>query len=138
MSGSASCSASRPAGVRICDYVLAPDGGTQVVTLETDSGNQLSIGLDGRMSSPAAGLQLFIGNGPDAPDARMLPLGGPEEAEVIALLERWLEETQGYIRREALMDADISALEGQSLLDRLALQFLLEIRQRDLGAGSTR
>ena len=118
--------------MRISDYALAPDGGTQIVTLEIDDGRQLSIGLDGRMDSPAAGMQLFIGNGPDVPGARMLRIGGAEEAEVITVLERWLEETQGFIRREALMDADISALEGQDLLDRLALGFLLEIQQRHI------
>ena len=116
--------------MRISDYALTPDGGTQIVTLEIDDGQQLSIGLDGRMDSPAAGMQLFIGNGPDAPGTRMLKIGGAEEAEVVALLERWLEETQGFIRREALMDADIASLEGQDLLDRLALGFLLEIQQR--------
>jgi hypothetical protein len=118
--------------VRIIDYALAPDGGTQIVTLEIDDGQQLSIGLDGRMDSPAAGMQLFIGNGPDAPSARMLRIGGAEEAEVITVLERWLEEAQGFIRREALMDADLSSLEGQDLLDRLAFEFLLEIRQRNI------
>jgi hypothetical protein len=118
--------------VRIIDYALAPDGGTQIVTLEIDDGQQLSIGLDGRMDSPAAGMQLFIGNGPDARSARMLRIGGAEEAEVITVLERWLEEAQGFIRREALMDADLSSLEGQDLLDRLAIEFLLEIRQRNI------
>ena len=116
--------------MRIIDYALAPDGGTQVVTLELDDGQKLSIGLDGRMDSPAAGTQLFIGHGPDAPGTRLLPVGGKEEAEVIAILERWLEKTQGFMRREALMDADISSLEGQDLLDRLVLGFLLEIQQR--------
>lgn len=116
--------------MRISDYALAPDGGTQIVTLEIDDGQQLSIGLDGRMDSPAAGVQLFIGTGPDAPGTRILEIGGAEESEVISLLERWLEETQGFIRREALMDADIASLEGQDLLDRLALGFLLEIQQR--------
>lgn len=77
-------------------------------------------------------MQLFIGNGPDVPGARMLRSGGAEEAEVITVLERWLEETQGLIRRKALMDADISALEGQDLLDRLALGFLLEIQPRHI------
>lgn len=118
--------------MRISDYVLAPDGGTQIVTLEIDDGRQLSIGLDGRMDSPAAGMQLFIGDGPEAPDARMLPIGGAEEAEVVALLERWLEDTQGFLRRESLMDADISRLQGQSLRDRLAIELLLAIRARKL------
>ncbi len=116
--------------MRILDYALAPDGGTQIITIELDDGQQLSIGLDGRMDSPAAGTQLFIGNGPDAPGTRMLPIGGKDEAEVIAILERWLETTQGFMRREALMDADIVSLEGQDLLDRLVLGFLLEIQQR--------
>lgn len=88
--------------MRITDYALALDGRTQIVTLEIDDGQQLSIGLDGRMGSPAAGMQLFIGNGPEASDASMLQIGGAEEAEIIALLERWFEETRSYIRRESL------------------------------------
>lgn len=119
--------------MRVIDYAVAPDGGTQIVTLEMQDGQRLSVGLDGRMGAPAAGLQLFIGDGPEAPGARVLRIGGPEEAEIIAVLERWLDETQGFIRREALMDADIATLEGQDLLDRLALGFLLDIQQRNLG-----
>jgi len=62
----------------------------------------------------------------------MLPIGGTEEREVISLLEEWLEKIQGFIRRESLMDADQSSLKGQDLLDRLALEFLLEISHCDI------
>ena len=116
--------------MRIAAYALVPDGGTQIVVLETDDGDRLSIGLDGRMDSPVAGLQVFVGSAPEHPDTRLLPIGGSEEAETVALLDRWLEETQGYLRRESLMDADISKLQGQSLRDRLAIEFLLELRAR--------
>ena len=116
--------------MRIRDYALALDGGTQIVVLETASGKQVTIGLDGRIDSPNSGKQLFVGAAPDSPDVRLLPVGGAEEREVIALLEKWVDETQGFIRREALMESDESTLEGQDLLDRLALQFLLEIRNR--------
>lgn len=118
--------------MRILDYALAPDGGTQVVILETDAGDQVTIGLDGRMDSPGSGKQLFVGAFLGSPDARMLPVGGTEEREVVALLESWLDETQGFIRRETLIEADISLLAGQDLLDRLALEFLLQVRSRDL------
>lgn len=116
--------------MQISDYALALDGGTQIVVVETDGGERLTIGLDGRMDSPLAGMQLFIGPAPEHRDTRMLPIPGPEEAEIIALLERWLEETQDCVRRESLMDADLSTLRGQGLLDRLALELLLEIRAR--------
>lgn len=119
--------------MRILDYALALDGGTQVVVLETAEGERVSIGLDGRMGSPGSGKQLFIGASPQSPDARMLPIGGVEEREAISLLEEWLDETQGFMRREALMEAERSALEGQDLLDRLALEFLLEVQRRDVG-----
>ena len=118
--------------MRIREYALALDGGTQIIVLETGDGRQITIGLDGRMDSPAGGKQLFIGNSPESSDTRMLPIGGTEEREVISLLEEWLEKTQGFIRRETLMDADQSALKGQDLLDRLALKFFLEIRHRDI------
>ena len=118
--------------MRIADYALATDGGTQVIDLETDDGQKVSIGLDGRMDSPGAGKQLFIGAGPESPNARMLPIGGPEENEVLLLLQRWLDETQGFVRRESLMDADLSTLQGQDLLDRLAIEFLLAVRHRDI------
>ena len=118
--------------MRILDYAFATDGGTKIIDLETDDGQRISIGLDGRMDSTGAGKQLFIGAGPESPDVRMLPIGGPEENEVMSLLQRWLDETQGFIRRESLMSSDNSSLQGQDLLDRLALEFLLEIRHRDL------
>lgn len=116
--------------MRILDYALSLDGGTQIVVLETASGERLTIGLDGRMNSPNSGKQLFIGAAPDSPDAQLLPIGGTEEREVISLLERWVDETQGFLRREALMESEKSTLKGQDLLDRLALQFLLEVRNR--------
>ena len=90
------------------------------------------IGQDGRMDAPGKGRQLFIGGAPDSPDAQLLPIGGPEETAIIALLEQWVEQTQGFVRREALMDADSSTLKGQDLLDRLALEFILDLRRRDV------
>ncbi|UCH48110.1 MAG: hypothetical protein JSU95_19120 [Betaproteobacteria bacterium] len=119
--------------MRIVDYALATDGGTQVIDLEKDDGQRVCIGLDGRMDSTGAGKQLFIGAGPESPNVLMLPIAGPEENEVLLLLQRWLEETQGSTRREFLMSADIETLQGQDLLDRLALEFLLVVRPRDVG-----
>ena len=118
--------------VRILNYALAPDGGTQVIELETGDGERISIGLDGRMDSPGSGKQLFIGASPESPDARMLPVGGAEEREVVLLMDKWLETTQGFLRREALMDAEPETLQSQDRLDRFALEFLLEIRNRDI------
>ena len=90
------------------------------------------IGRDGRMDAPGKGRQLFIGGAPDSPDSKLLPIGGPEEVEIIALLEQWVDQTQGFIRREALMEADSATLKGQDLLDRLALEFVLDLRRRDV------
>ena len=118
--------------MRIIDYALALDGGTQIIVLEIGNGGQITIGLDGRMSLPTSGKQVFIGNSPESPDTRKLPIGGIEELEVISLLENWADETQGFIRREALMEAEQSTLKGQDLLDRLGLQFLFELRSRDI------
>jgi hypothetical protein len=118
--------------VKILDYALALDGGTQVITLENNDGEQINIGLDGRMDSPLSGKQLFIGNSPDGPETKLLEIGGAEELEVIALLESWLDQTQGFLRREALMDSDPASLKGQDILDRMGLQFLLKIKQRDV------
>ena len=118
--------------MRILNYALALDGGTQIVDLEIRSGEQISIGLDGRMDAPGGGKQLFIGSSPESREARMLPVGSAEEREVILLLEKWLEATQGFLRREALMNADSASLKGQDRLDRLALEFLLKIQNRDV------
>jgi hypothetical protein len=117
--------------VKIIDYALALDGGTQVVVLEDDDGRQITFGRDGRMGIPESSRQLFFGGAPDAADARRLAIGSTEEAELVALMERWLDTTQGFLRREALLDADPETLNGQDLLDRMALELYLEIRQRN-------
>ena len=93
--------------MRMLDSAPALDGRTQIIVLETGNGEQMNIGLDGRMDSPTFGKQVFIGNSPDSPDTRMLPLGGIEERKVISLLHNWADETQGFFRREALMEIDI-------------------------------
>lgn len=108
--------------MRIVDYALAMDGGTQIVELELDAGETMMIGLDGRIDSPVSGRQLFTGSSPESPDAQLPPIGGSEEAEVIALLEKWLDQTQGFLRRGALIGSDPSALDGQDLRDRMAIQ----------------
>lgn len=117
--------------MRALDYALATDGGTQVITLELDDGEILMIGLDGRIDSPVSGKQRFIGPSPESPDVRLLPVNGTEAGNVISLLEKWLDQTQGFIRREALIEAELSTLAGQDLLDRLALEFILEVSDRD-------
>ena len=119
--------------MKILNYALALDGGTQIITLEIKDGEQINIGLDGRMESPLSGRQLFIGNSPDGPETILLEIGGAEELEVIALLESWLDQTQGFLRREALMESDPDSLKGQDILDRMGLQFLLDIKRRDVG-----
>ena len=100
--------------------------------LEIDDGKKLTFGLDGRTDSPVSGNQIFTGCSPDSPDARLLPVGGTGESIIVSLLEKWLDQTQGFLRREALLEADPSALKGQDLLDRLALEFILELRDRDI------
>lgn len=62
----------------------------------------------------------------------MLPIGASEECEVISLLEKWADDNHRIIRREALMGAEQCSLEGQDLLHRLTLQFLLMVRSRDV------
>ncbi|MDX1433136.1 MAG: hypothetical protein R3286_11880 [Gammaproteobacteria bacterium] len=116
--------------MRIVDYAIAADGGTQVIVLELDNGERLTFGLDGRIGAPGGGRQLFVGASPDGPSSRLLPVGGTEEAELVALLEDWLDRTQGFLRRESLMTAESAALDGQDRLDRLAMELLLEVRGR--------
>ena len=115
--------------VRILDYALALDGGTQVITLEYNDGEQINIGLDGRMESPLSGKQLFIGISPEGTETKLLEIGGSEELEIITLLESWLDQTQGFLRREALMESDPAALKDQDLLDRMGLEFLMMIKK---------
>ena len=62
----------------------------------------------------------------------MLLVVGAEEDEVISLLEQWTDETQGFLQREALMESDQSTLEGQDLVDSLALEFLLNVKNRSV------
>ena len=119
--------------MKVLDYALALDGGTQVITLDTGEGGQICIGLDGRMDAPLGGKQLFLGNSPDGPATRMLAIGGAEEAEIVSLLQQWLEQTQGFLRREFLMEADPASLDGQDRLDHLGMLFLRQIEQRELG-----
>lgn len=118
--------------MKILDYALALDGGTQVITLENNDGEQINIGLDGRMDSSLSGKQLFIGNSPDDSETKLLEIGGSEEHEVITLLEEWLDQTQGFLRKEALMESDPASLKDQDILDRMGIQFILKIKQRDL------
>lgn len=117
--------------MRILNYCLALDGGTQVIELELDGSGRIQIGLDGRMGSPLEGQQLFIGGSPDSPDAQLLPVGGREEADVIALLEQWQDQTQGFLRREVLINADPDVLDKQDLLDRMAIEFLIKVKSRE-------
>lgn len=118
--------------MRVLDYALATDGGTQVIVFELDDAEKLMIGFDGRMDSPVSGKQMFIGSSPESSDTRLLPIGGTEEGKVISLMKKWLDQTQGFIRREALMAIDPSELKSQDLLDRLALEFILKVRSRDV------
>ena len=92
--------------MRILDYSIALDGGTQIIVIECDDGERVTIGLDGRMDSPTSGKQLLVGKSPDHPDTKWLAIGGADEKKVMSLPEKWLDDTQGFIRRGALMDAD--------------------------------
>ena len=56
----------------------------------------------------------------------MLQIGSQEENEVLLLLQRWLDETQGFVRRESLMDADLSTLQGRIFWIDWRLSFCLQ------------
>jgi hypothetical protein len=55
---------------------------------------------------------------------------GSEKADVIALLEQWQDQTQGFLRREVLVNADPDVLDKQDLLDRMAIEFLMKVKSR--------
>ena len=118
--------------VKIVEYALVLDGGPRVITLQNSDEEQINFGLDGRMDSPSYAKQLFIRNFPDGPETRLLEMGGAEEGEMVALLECWLDQIQDTLRREALMQSDPASLKGPDVLDRMGLQFLLRIKQRDV------
>ncbi len=123
--------------MQILDYAIVPDGGTQVFDLELDDGMVLSIGLDGRMDAPLGGKQLFIGQSPNSPDARLLAVGGSDEADIIRLLEQWLDQAQAAGRKETLLAADTASLADQDLRDRMVIEFLLQVKARDLESPET-
>ena len=88
--------------MRFRDYALALDGGTQIIVLETGDCGQITIRLDGRMNSPTGGKQLFIGNYPEIPDTRMLPIGGIEEREVISRWRSGLSKLKASFEKKPL------------------------------------
>ena len=84
------------------------------------------------MESQSSGKQIFIGNSPDGPETKLLEPGGVEELEIISILETWADQTQGVIRRKALIESDPASLRDQDILDRMGLEFLLTIKQRGI------
>lgn len=62
----------------------------------------------------------------------MLEMDGAEELEIIAILESWPDQTQGFLRRDALMNADPALLKDQDILDRMGLEFLMKMKQREV------
>lgn len=59
-------------------------------------------------------------------------MDGAEELEIIAILESWPDQTQGFLRRDALMNADPALLKDQDILDRMGLEFLMKMKQREV------
>lgn len=82
------------------------------------------------MELPGQGRQLFIGSTPDGAGKQQLPVGSREETDVITLLEKWQQQTQGFLRMEVLIKADPAVLDKQDLLDRMAIEFLHEVKNR--------
>ena len=116
---------------RFIDGAMAADGGTIACRVALDDGTVLDLGLDSRIPKKKAERLVFIGAGyPTLPGARMLPRGSREEQDVVAAVQDYLDRTCGFLRREALSEADPSTLSESDCADLLAVTLMRGILDR--------
>ena len=115
---------------RFIDGAVAGDGGTISCRVALHDGTVLDLGLDSRIPKKAERL-VFIGAGyPTLPGARFLPRGSREEQDVVAAVQDYLDRTCGFLRREALSEADPSTLSESDCADLMAVTLMRGILDR--------
>jgi hypothetical protein len=116
---------------RFLDGAVAGDGGTIACRAALDDGTILELGLDARIPKTKAQRQVFVGAGyPTLPGARVLARNSPEEQDVIAAIQDYLDRTCGFLRREALMEAKPSTLNERDCGDLMAVMLMRGILDR--------
>lgn len=117
--------------VRFIDGATAGDGGTISCRVQLADGVIIDLGLDSRIPKKKSDRLVFIGAGyPTLPGARILPRGSSEEQDIIAAIQDYLERTCGFMRREALTEADPSKLSASDCADLMAVTLMREILDR--------
>ena len=116
---------------RFIGGAVAADGGTIACQAELDDGTVLDLGLDSRIPKKKSERLVFVGAGyPTLPGARILPRGSREELDVVAAVQDYLDRTCGFLRREALSEADPSKLSESDCGDLMAVTLMRGILDR--------
>lgn len=116
---------------RFLGGAVAGDGGTITCQVELDNGTLLDLGLDARIPKKKQDRLLFVGAGyPSLPGARVLARGAREETEVIAAIQDYLDRHCGFLRREALAQADPDMLDDRDCADLMAVILMRAILDR--------
>ncbi|WP_397384061.1 hypothetical protein [Prosthecobacter sp.] len=126
--------------MRVKNAGVCGDGGTHFIELEFDDGRPTQlIGLDARIPTPPHQRRIFLdAEHPTNPNARILPIGSPDEASVIELLTQWADQNLSFLRREALMTPGISHQLEADFGDQMGLSILLGALDRSPPAEKKR
>lgn len=107
------------------------DGGTLNCRIQLIDGTECWLGLDARVPTAPRDRRIFLGGEyPNLPGVKLLERGSLEEVDVIRSLQDYLDRTCGFLRREALMEAELSALGEEDAKDRMVVNLLQAILDR--------
>jgi hypothetical protein len=116
---------------RFLSGAVASDGGTISCRAVLQDGTVIDLGLDSRLPKKKGDRLVFIGAGyPSLPGARILPRGCREELDLVAAIQDYLDRTCGFLRREALFEADPSTLSESESADLMAVTLMRGILDR--------
>jgi hypothetical protein len=119
---------------RFISGAVVADGGTIACRVELGDGAVADLGLDARISKKKSDRLVFVGAGyPTLPGACLLPRGSREEQVVVAAIQDYLDRNCGFLRREALVEADPSTLNERDCADLMAVTLLRGILEREDG-----
>lgn len=109
---------------------VAADGGTTVCRMRLSGGQEVWVGVDARIPKRKEDRLLFLGSYPTAPGSQILARGSVEEAELIYAVQDYLDARCGFLRREALANANLADLPEEDYSDAIAVDFMRIILDR--------
>jgi hypothetical protein len=115
---------------KFLDCAYAPDGGSIQFRVLLKSGSEIILGIDGSIPKDKSDQRIVIEDPTGLAGMRTFPRDSEEDAEIVAAVDDLVKRNCGFLRMEALHEAEYNELNEIDAADKMAVDFLRALLER--------